>query len=130
MASQAVGLNTALLGRPLDDRSPGRHDSDGQGRQGQQHERHVDRHQQRDDDGQAQEPAAGREDGDIHVIEDKDLVAQHGQAVQIIRPLLVSDSDERCLQLGNVSFERDGNLVTKTPLHPGAHHAEEPGRGG
>ena len=64
------------------------------------------------------------------MIQDENLVAQHGEAVQIVGALMMGDGDQRCLKAGYVRFERDGDLVTEAPLDSGAHRSEKPRRRG
>ena len=47
--------------------------------------------QQRDGHAEPQDPAAGREQRHVHVVEHEHLVAQHGEPVEILGPLLVRD---------------------------------------
>ena len=44
-----------------------------------------------DRDAEAQDPAAGGEERHVHVVEHEDLVAQHGEPVEVLGPLLVGD---------------------------------------
>ena len=60
------------------------------------------------------------------MIEHEHLIAQHGEPVEVIGTLVMGDGHQRCLQTGDVRFERDGDLVAEAPLHPGADRAEEP----
>src|SRR5207247_2410323 len=79
---------------------------------------------------ESQNPPAGREHRHVHVIEDEHLIAQDGEAVKIFGALLMSDGRDRRLKPGDVSLERDGNLVTEAALHARADRAEEPGGSG
>ena len=55
-----------------------------------------------DGDRQPQDPAAGGEDRHVHVVEHEDLVAQHGEPVEVVGPLLVRDGGDGGLQLRDV----------------------------
>jgi hypothetical protein len=94
---QPAGLRAALVGGALDRRPPcgGQHRR--QGEQRQQRQRRVDADQQADRHAQAQDPAAGREQRHIHMVEHKHLVAQHRQAVEVVGPLVVRDRRHRGL---------------------------------
>jgi len=64
------------------------------------------------------------------VIEHEHLVAQHREAVEVVRPLVVRDRGDRRLQPGDVRLERDRHAVAEAALHAGAHGTQEPRRGG
>ena len=85
---------------------------------------------QRHGHAQPQDPAQGGKQRHVHVVEHEDLVAQHGQAVEVFRPLLVGDRRHRGLEARHVGLEGDRDLVAKAALHPGADGAHKPGRGG
>ena len=72
---------------------------------------------------------SGGEQRHVHVVEHEDLIAQHRQAVEILRAFLMSDGGDGCLQSGDVRLERDGDLVAEAPLHARADGAEKPGGG-
>ena len=121
LASRSDGAS-ALLRGALDDRAPGR----GRDRR--------DREQRRactstgftvasstTVTAEAQDPAGGREDRHVHVVEGEDLFPQHRQPVQVLGPLLVRDRGDGRLQPRHVRFEGDGDLVPEPPLHPGRH---------
>ena len=95
----------------------------------EQRQRRMNRHQQRDRDAEPQDPPARREQRHVHVIEHEDLVAQHRQAIEIVRTLVVRDRRDRRLQPRDVRFERDRHLVAEAALHARADDAQEPGRG-
>ena len=86
----------------------------------------MDCRQQRHRHAEAQQPAASGEHGHVHVIEHEHLIAQHGEPVEVIGTLVMGDGHQGCLQTGDVRFERDRDLVTEAPLHPGADRAEKP----
>ncbi len=130
MPRQPAGLGAAFLCGALDRRPPGGREHRGHGEQRQQHQRGMDRHQQGYRHAEAQDPPERREQGHVQVVEHEDLIAEHREAVEIIRPLVMGDGPHGCLQAGDVRFERDGDLVAKAPLYPGADRAQEPGRGG
>ena len=54
----------------------------------------MNRRQQRHGHAQAQDPPQGREQRHVHVVEDEDLVTQHGQAIEIFGTLLVGHGDD------------------------------------
>ena len=86
------------------------------------------RGQQHDGDGQAEDPAGGGEHRHVHVVEGEDLLAQHGQPVQVLRPLLVRDRGDVGLEPRHVGLQRDRDLVPEAPLHPGGYGRQQPGR--
>ena len=61
--------------------------------------------QQRDGDAQTQDPAAGAEQGHVHVVEHEHLIAQHGEAIEIVGPFVMLDRGDARLQLGDVRFQ-------------------------
>ena len=77
---------------------------------------------------ESEDPARGREDGHVHVVQDEDLVPQHREPVEVLGPLLVGDGGDRGLQAGHVGLEADGDLVPEPALHPGRDGGQEPGR--
>ena len=129
VAGQTADRRAALLRRSLDRRPPRRRQHRRQREDGEQHERRVNRRQQRHRHAEPQDPSAGGEQRHVHVIEHEHLIAQHRQPVEVIRPLLVRDRRSRRLQSCDVRFERDRHLVAEPPLHARADRAEEP-RGG
>ena len=54
----------------------------------------MDRDEQRERHTQSQHPAAGREERGVHVIEHEDLVAQHGEPIEVFGSLVVRDRRE------------------------------------
>ena len=96
----------------------------------EQQERGMNRRQQRHGHAQPQDPPQGGKHRHVHVVEHEDLVAQHGQAIQILGTLVVCDRGHRRLQPRHVGLERDGHLIAEAPLHPGADRLQKPGRGG
>ena len=64
----------------------------GSANSGEQRERRVDRHEQRERDAEPQDPAAGREQRHVHVVEHEHLVAQHDEPVEVVGPLVVLDA--------------------------------------
>ena len=130
VAGQAVGLRGALLGGALDGGPPRRREHGRQREDGEQHERRMDRRQQRDRHAEPQDPAAGREQRHVHVIEHEHLIAQHREPIEVVGALVVRDGRDRRLQPGDVRFERDRHLVAEAPLHARADRAQEPRRRG
>jgi hypothetical protein len=63
------------------------------------------------------------------MVEHEYLVAQHGQAIEILRALVVRNALDRRLQPRDMAFERDRHLVPKAALHARAHRAQKPGGG-
>jgi hypothetical protein len=127
---EAVGRRGAFLGGALHGRPPARGEHRRQREQGEQRQHRVHGHQQRDGDPEAQNPATGGEHRHVHVVEHEHLVAQHGDAVEQLGPLLMGDRRHRRLEPGHVPFQGDRHLVPEPPLHPGADRAQEPGRHG
>jgi hypothetical protein len=131
VSRQPVTLRSFLLGGALDRWPPARRQHCGNGEHGQKQERGMNRRQQRHGYAQAQDPPQGGKQRHVHVVQDEYLVAQHRQAVEIFRTLVVRDRFHRCLQPGHMGFKRDGHLVAEAALHPGAEGAQKPGcRGG
>ncbi len=118
-----------LLGAALDRGPPGRGQDRRQGEHRQHGERRVDRHQQPDRHGQPQDPPRGGEERHVHVVEHEHLVAEHGQTVEVVGPLLVGDGRHRRLQAGDVGLEGDRHPVAEAALDPGADRAQDPGGG-
>ena len=96
----------------------------------EQHERRMDRREQRDRHAEPQDPPARREQRHVHVIEHEHLIAQHREPIEVLGPLVVRDGRDRRLQPRDVRFERDRDLVAEAPLHARADRAEEPRRRG
>src|SRR5215469_4402593 len=96
------------------------------GKRGKQKERRVNGPEQRQRYAQPQNPPQHGEHRHIHVVEDEHLIAQHGQAVEILGALVMLDRSDRCLQFGHVGLEGDRYLVAKASLHARAHRAEKP----
>ena len=130
VARQATALRPPLLGGSLHRRPPARGQHRGDGKHRQQQERGMNRRQQGHGHAQPQNPPQGRKQRHVHVVQHEHLVAQHGQAVEILRTLLVGHRHHRGLQPGHMRLERDGHLVAEAALHPGADGAQKPGRGG
>ena len=128
MPRQPRRLRAALLRRALDAGPPRRGQHRRQREDGEQHERGMDRREQREGDAEPQDPAGGGEHRHVHVVEHEDLVAQHRQAIEIVGALVVRDRRDRRLQPRDVRLERDRHLVAEPPLHARAHRAQEPGR--
>ena len=82
--------------------------------------------QQRQRDAQAQNPAEHGKHGHVHVVQHEHLIAQHGQAVEILGALHVLDGSDGCLQLRHVGLQGNRDLVAKPPLHARADRAEKP----
>ena len=87
----------------------------------------VNRDEQPQCDGQTKDPAARRKERRVHVVEHKDLIAQHCQTVEKFRAFVVFDAYDRCLEMRHLSFERDRDAVTETPGRAVADHAKKPG---
>src|SRR5215510_10432490 len=64
------------------------------------------------------------------MVEDEHLVAEHSEAVEVIRTLMMGDGDDRRLEMGHMRLEGDGDFVAKATLDAGADGAEEPCGGG
>ena len=90
----------------------------------------MNRQQQRDRHAQTHEPAGGREHRHVHVIEHEHLVAQHGEAIEVLRHFLMRDRPDRRLEFRDVRLERDRHLVAEAALHARRDDAEKPGRRG
>ena len=88
----------------------------------------MNRSQQRHGHAQAQDPPQGREQRHVHVVQHEHLVAQHGQAIEVLGPLMVGHRDHRGLQPGHMRLKRDGHLVAESALYAGADGAQKPGR--
>ena len=86
--------------------------------------------QQRHGHAQAQDPPQGGKQRHVHVVEHEHLVAQHGQAVEILGTLVVGHGLYCGLQPGHMRLKRDGHFVAEATLHPGADGAQKPGRSG
>jgi hypothetical protein len=128
MPGETIGLRCALL-RPTLHRRPPRGRQDRRQREhGEQAEPDMNRHQQRHGDDEPENPAARREHRHVHVIEHEHLVAQHGQPIEIVGPLVVCDRRDRRLEAGDVRFERDRDPVAEAALHTRADRTQEPGR--
>ena len=80
----------------------------------------IDRHREPED------PPGGREHRHVHVVEREDLVAQHGEAIEIVGPFVVLDRRHRSLQPRDVRLEEDRHAVAEAPLRPVADDAQEP----
>ena len=52
--------------------------------------------------------------GQEHVVESENLIAQHGQTVEHVRPLVVLDTRDGRLQPGDVGFERNCKSLAET----------------
>ena len=125
---QPVGLCAALLRGALD-RGPPRRRHHGRDREHrEQDERRMNRRQQRHRHAQPQDPPEGGKQRHVHVVEHEHLVAEHRQPIEILRPLLVRDRRDRCLQLRDVRLERDRHPVAEAALHARADGAEKPRR--
>ena len=96
---------------------------------GQQHQRGMDRGQQRDGDAEPQDPAAGGKQRHVHVVQHEDLVAQDGEPIEVVGAFLVGDGRHRRLQARDVGLEGNGHPVAEAALHAGADGAQEPRRG-
>ena len=90
----------------------------------------MNRRQQRHRHAQPQDPPERGKHRHVHVVEHEDLIAEHGQPIEILRAFLMRDGRDRCLQLRDVRLERDGHLVAEAALHARADGAEKPRRGG
>ena len=64
------------------------------------------------------------------MVEHEHLIAQHRQAVEIVRPLLMRNGCHGGLEPGDVRFERDRDPVAESTLDASADRAEKPRRGG
>ena len=93
----------------------------------EQHQRRMNRREQGDRHAEPQDPAGGREDRHVHVVEDEDLVAQHREPIEIVGALVVRDGRDRGEQPRDVRFQGDRHLVAEPALEAGADGAEEPG---
>ncbi len=61
------------------------------------------------------------------MVENENLVAQNGEAVQVVGALVVLDGGDRGLKLCDVRFERDGQAVAEPPLGAIAEDPQKPG---
>ena len=116
MAGQPVVPGAGLLRPALDRRSPGGRPHGWGAATQQQHQRRVDRHQQRQGHGEADDPAEGGEQRQEQVVEGEHLVAQHRQPVEVLGSFLVLDGRDRRLQLGHVGLEGDRHPVAEPAL--------------
>src|SRR5829696_5486349 len=82
--------------------------------------------QQRPGECEPDQPAQRVEHGGVHVVEDEDLRSEHIQPVQVVRPLLMLEPGDRCLQRGDVSLERHRHPVPEPSGEPGVHHGHQP----
>jgi hypothetical protein len=126
VARQAVGLSALLLRRALDGRPPRGRQHGRQCENGKQDQRGMDGREQGHGHSETNDPAARREERHVHVIEHEHLVAQHGEAIEKLRALLVGDRGDRCLEAGDMRLERDGDPVAEAPLHACAQGHQEP----
>jgi len=78
VARQAVDRSAALLGGTLHTRAPRGGEHRGQREDSQQRQRRVYGCQQGQGHAEPQDPAAGREQRHVHVVQHEDLVTQHG----------------------------------------------------
>jgi hypothetical protein len=86
----------------------------------------MNRYQQGQSNAEPQNPAANSKDRHVNVIEDEHLVAQNGQAVQNLGPLVMLDSDYRGLQSRYQRLQRDGYLFAEPALGAVADYAQKP----
>src|SRR5262249_12942833 len=77
MASQPVGLRSALRRASFDTWPPGRCEYRRERKDDEQGERRMNRGEQTNGDNETQNPRTGREERHVHVIEHEDLVAQN-----------------------------------------------------
>jgi hypothetical protein len=89
VGGEAIGSGAPLLDLPLHPGSPARREHGGQGERQQQHQRRMHDDQQHEGDAEAQHPAAGGEQRHVHVVEHEHLIAQHGEAIEIVGALVV-----------------------------------------
>ncbi len=88
----------------------------------------MNRYQQRHGHTQPQNPAQGGKHRHVHVVEHEHLIAEHRQPVEIIRTLVMGDGNNRCLELRDVRFQRNRDLVAEAALHARADRAQKPRR--
>ena len=62
------------------------------------------------------------------MIEHEDLIAQHGEAIEVLRPLLMRDGRNGRLEPRDVRLERDRHLVAKAARDSRADDAQKPRR--
>ena len=127
---QAFGLRAGLLGRPFHGWPPGGRNHRRQREQHQHGQRRMHGHQPCDGHAQAQNPAAGAEQRHVHVVEHEDLVAQDGQAVEIVGAFVVFHRGHARLQRRHVRFQGDGHAVAEASLRAVADDAQHPGGSG
>ena len=83
--------------------------------------------EQRHGHAQPQDPSQRGKQRHVHVIENEHLIAEHRQAIQILRALLMRDCRDGSLQTGDMRLQCNGHLVAETALHPRAEGAQKPG---
>ena len=130
MAGEPVVGRGLLLRDALHAGPPHRSDRRRRGEQREQHERRVNRHQQRDGHAEPHDPPAGRKHRHVHVVEHEHLIAQHRQPVEVVRALLMGNRRHRRLQPRDVGLERDRDSVAEPPLDARAHRHQTPRRRG
>jgi hypothetical protein len=123
---QPVRLRAAFECLALDGGTPRRGEHRRNREDREEDERDVNRREERDRHGQAQNPPARGEDRHVHVVQHKDLIAQHRQPIQVVGTLLMGDGGHRCLKPGDVRLERNRDLVAEPTLDARAHGPQKP----
>ena len=127
VAGETVVRRHRLLDGPLDTGSPHRRQHGRDAGDEQQHQRRVDRRQQQGGDDEAEDPAEVAEQRREEVVEGERLVAQHGEAVEVLRPLLVLDRRHRRLEVGDVRLDGDRQAIAEPALQPLVEDVDVPG---
>ena len=83
------------------------------------------RHGQHDPD----DPADGAEQRQVHVVQHEHLIAQHGEAVEVVAPLLQFQTGDRGLQGGHVGLQSDRHPVAEAAGQPVVDDPEQPAEG-
>jgi len=118
-----------LLGGLLGPGAPMR-DPDARDRRGaEQAEPGIDRHQQGQREREPDDRADGGEQLLIEHAQRARVVAEHGDAVEVVGPLVVLDRGDRGLQVGHVRLEHDGGAVGEAAVDAVAHDIEQPAGG-
>ncbi len=130
MTRQPIALCAALLRVSFDCGPPRRRQHRRDRAHGKQHERRVNRRQQRHRYAQPQDPPQRGKHRHVHVVKHEHLIAEHGQAIEILRAFLMRNGGDGGLQLRDVRLQRDGHSVAEAALHARADGAEKPRRGG
>ncbi len=130
MSRTSVVLRGAFLGSPFYRGPPCRGQYGRDRKHGEQCEQRMNGDEQRDRHSESEDPPAGREDRHVQMVENEHLIAQHGQAIQVVGTLVMRDRGNGGLKPRDVRFQSDLDLISKPSLHADAHGAQEPRRRG